>query len=156
MRDPNTHCVCVNVNGVSWEGGQSSDRASYVNMLHMWLWHWRAVGVRVTPPTHSHPIPFIPSEYGSPFTLISQRRREGGREGGGRGGGGQWPQGERERWSFSHSWLREKEKQLVCKWLSLLNSRRNRPPPSLLESLDVKGEEQRERWSVGFCVCVCV
>lgn len=76
------------------------------------------------PPTHFHPIPFIPSECGSPFTLLSQRREgkgEGGEGvGGGEGGGGGGAVvSEGERWSFSSSWLREKEKQLVCKWMPL-------------------------------------
>lgn len=39
------------------------------------------------PPTHFHPIPFILTECGSPFTLLSQRRKGEGR-GGSRGGGG--------------------------------------------------------------------
>lgn len=91
------------------------------------------------PPTHFHPIPFIPTECGSPFTLLSQRRegREeegaGGGEGGGRGGGGGGTVvSEGERWSFSSSWLREKEKQLVCKWMPLPYSWMTHPslPPS--------------------------
>lgn len=52
--------VFVNVNELSWEGGHCSDKASYVNMLHMWLLHWRVVVVRITPypfpprPIHPH------------------------------------------------------------------------------------------------------
>lgn len=41
------------------------------------------------PPTHFHPIPFIPTECGSPFTLLSQRRQggKGGERRGSRGRG---------------------------------------------------------------------
>lgn len=46
------------------------------------------------PPTHFHPIPFIPTECGSPFTLLSQRR-----EGKGEGGGG------------SRGWRRRRERR---------------------------------------------
>ena len=49
------------MNEVSQEGGRRSDKASYVNMLHMWLWHWKAGVVRMTPlpistPSHSFPL----------------------------------------------------------------------------------------------------
>lgn len=73
------------------------------------------------PPTHFHPILFILTECGPPFTLLSQRRKgEGaGVEKEGRAGGGGTLVSEGERWSFSSSWLREKEKQLVCKWMPL-------------------------------------
>lgn len=47
----------------------------------------------------------------------------GGGEGGGGGPGGGTVVTEGERWSFSSLWLREKEKQLVCKWMPLLISR---------------------------------
>jgi len=46
--------------------------------------------------------------------------KEGEVEGGeGGGGGGGTVVSEVERWSFSSPWLREKEKQLVCKWMPL-------------------------------------
>lgn len=93
------------------------------------------------PPTHFHPIPFIPTECGSPFTLLSQKRE--GRRGKGKvegGGGGEGERGgggggkvvsEGERWSPSSPWLREKEKQLVCKWMPLPYSWMTQPslPP---------------------------
>lgn len=76
------------------------------------------------------------------FTEEAGGKRGGGRgvgggEGGGTGGGGGGGTvvSEEERWSFSSSWLREKEKQLVCKWMPLPYSWMTRPslcpvPPS--------------------------
>lgn len=51
------------------------------------------------PPTHFHPIPFIPTECGSPFTLLSEERERRRREGKGEGRGG------------SRGWRRRRERR---------------------------------------------
>lgn len=52
---------------------------------------------------------------------------------GGGNRGGETGVSEGERWSFCPSWLREKEKQLVCKWMPLPCAWMTCPslPPSL-------------------------
>lgn len=105
------------------------------------------------PPTHIHPIPFIQSECGSPFTLLSQ----GGRVGGGCGRRGrETGVSEGERWSFSPSWPREKEKQLVCKWMPLPCSWMTYPslPPSHLfihPFCSLRMFERRDTWRGDLC-----
>lgn len=112
-------CICVCLCAPEYEsgqlgGGHSSDRASYANMLHMWLWYWRAGVVRMTPyPFPPHPI----HPRWMWLSIHAAFTEEGGKEGGGEGG---TVVTEGKRWSFSFPWLREKEKQLVCKWIPLL------------------------------------
>lgn len=71
--------VCARIRiGVTWE----VDTA--VTGLHMLICCTCGSGIgglgwSEWPPTHFHPIPFIPTECGSPFMLLSQRR-EGRRE----------------------------------------------------------------------------
>lgn len=71
------------------------------------------------------------------FTEEGGKEAGGGGEGGGDGGAGGSVVSEGERWSFSSPWLREKEKQLVCKWMPLPYSWMNHPslllsPPSII------------------------
>lgn len=120
--------VCMCVKELSWEGEQSNDKASYVNMLHMWLWYWSAVVVRITPcPFSPHPI----HPHWMWLSIHVAFTEEGGEGGGKRRHG----VSEGERWSFSSSWLWEKKKKTIGVQMdaSLLNSWKTHPslPPSI-------------------------
>lgn len=85
-KDPK--CIC------EWVQSGRVKQPSAVTRLHMVIRCTCGSGIgglwwSELPPTHIHPIPFIRSECGSPFTLLSQRREHGGGVWG-------WEQGRRD------------------------------------------------------------